>query len=567
MRSSSNRTGRFRRLVFTRSSLAIAPFVVFAASATAQSTTRETVDARGFEVVSGGFDSKITPDGRFVVFASVDPNLVQGDTNANTDIFRRDRSTGEVVLVSRSTSGLQGSSFCAEADVSADGRYVVFQTQSPEFMSEGDLDQDVFVRDITAGTLRCVSNTSGSSLHPSISADGRYVAFASTSASLVAGDTNNAFDIFVYDLQTSQTTRVSVASNGAQADSHSYHTAISGDGRFVAFESVATNLVAGPPPPGSQQIYVHDVLTGATELVSQAPGGAAQAGYYSLPSISADGRFVTLLGQATSGINSVLERDRLAGQSLVVVQATPGTHTGGPVPLSADGRYVAFVTDDSTLHPSALPGATCLYVRDMQNGAYASVAIKVDGTPNSGERAAMSDDGRYVTFTSSANNLVIGDTHANTEVFVRDMTASGLPKISTYCEGKINSLNCTPKISASGRATVSGATTLLITATKLINQSNGLLFWGLGAQATPFQGGTMCVSAPRQRTPVQNSGGSSTGVDCSGRYSFDFDANYIAAHGLSAGMFVHGQYYQRDVGLSAPDNVGLSNAIKFPINP
>jgi hypothetical protein len=179
----------------------------------------------------------------------------------------------------------------------------------------------------------------------------------------------------------------------------------------------------------------------------------------------------------------------------------------------------------------------------------------------------MSADGRYVTFTSSGSNLVIGDTHQNPDVFVRDMTASGLPKISTYCEAKINSAGCTPRISASGRATVSGATTLLITATKLINQSNGLFFWSLGQQSTPFRGGTLCVTPPTQRTSLQNSGGSSAGVDCSGRYSFNFDASYVAAHGLSAGMFVYGQYYQRDAGFPAPNKVGLSDAIKFPIQP
>jgi len=149
--------------------------------------------------------------------------------------------------------------------------------------------------------------SSGSS-RPSISADGRYVAFASDASNLVSGDTNGQKDIFVFDRHTGQTTRVSMASDGTQANSISDWPSISADGRYVAFSSFASNLVLGDTN-GRGDIFVHDRLTGETTRVSVASDGTQANGTSSWPSISADGRYVAFGSDATSFGNTDFRTD------------------------------------------------------------------------------------------------------------------------------------------------------------------------------------------------------------------------------------------------------------------
>ena len=164
---------------------------------------------------------------------------------------------------------------------------------------------NVFVHDRWTGATTLVSvaidgsESSGHSEEVSISADGRYVAFRSWASNLVNGDTNNLPDIFVRDLQTNQTTRVSVASDGTQANNFSFNPSISADGRYVAFTSWANNLVSGDTN-GGRDIFVHDRQTGATTRVSVATGGGQAAADSQRPSISADGRYVAFESDASN---------------------------------------------------------------------------------------------------------------------------------------------------------------------------------------------------------------------------------------------------------------------------
>ena len=143
------------------------------------------------------------------------------------------------------------------------------------------------------------TQSNNSSYNPSISANGRYVAFESEATNLVRGDTNNFRDIFVHDRQTGQTTRVSVASDGTQANGHSYDPSISADGRYVAFASLANNLVSGDTND-QQDIFVHDRQTGQTTRVSVASDGTQASGHSFNPSISADGRYVAFVSSASN---------------------------------------------------------------------------------------------------------------------------------------------------------------------------------------------------------------------------------------------------------------------------
>src|SRR5438132_985845 len=196
------------------------------------------------------------------------------------------------------------------------------------------------------------------SLGSALSADGRFVAFDSAATDLVAGDTNGASDVFVHDRQTGTTERVSVASDGAQGNDSSSRgsPALSADGRFVAFDSDATNLVAGDTN-GTTDVFVHDRQTGTTERVSVASGGGTQGngksgGFFAFPALSADGRFVAFQSDATNlvagdtnGTTDVFVHDRQTGTTERVSVASAGSQgngsSAGPV-LSADGRFVAF---------------------------------------------------------------------------------------------------------------------------------------------------------------------------------------------------------------------------------
>jgi len=226
-------------------------------------TTRVSLDSSG---VQGNGDSSvaaISGDKRFVVFESLASNLVSGDTNGKWDIFVHNLNTGTTERVSLNSSEAETDGHSYDPSISADGCYVAFVSDATNLVA-GDTNgwEDIFVRDQQSGETRRVSVNSGgvqgnySSYHPSISADGRYVAFYSFADNLVEGDTNGTWDIFVHDRTTGVTKRVSVDSGGVEANGSSYFPAISADGRFVAFESAATNLVAGDTN-SYRDIFVH----------------------------------------------------------------------------------------------------------------------------------------------------------------------------------------------------------------------------------------------------------------------------------------------------------------------
>ena len=212
-------------------------------------------------------DPAINLGGRFVAFSSTASNLVTGDTNGKQDVFVRDRNTGTTERVSVSSAEKQGDGDSAWAAISADGRFVAFHSYAADLVA-GDTnhDADVFVRDRTTGTTTRVSVTStgrqantGSGSPLDISADGRFVAFDSEATNLVARDTNGARDVFVRDRTTGTTERISVIGSGAQWDTGSYVGAISADGRIVTFYGGG--------------VFARDRKTGTTGRVSVGRGG------------------------------------------------------------------------------------------------------------------------------------------------------------------------------------------------------------------------------------------------------------------------------------------------------
>src|SRR5260221_2148307 len=242
--------------------------------ASAQVTERVSVDSNGVQGdAQSGFASYlqlsagVSSDGRFVAFVSLATNLVPGDTNGKADVFVRDRLTGTTERVSVDSSGAEGDehSGSSGAGISADGRFVVFDSLADNLVpADTNAIYDIFVRDRLNGTTERVSVATGGaegdnfSVYPSISADGRWVSFLSSATNLVPGDVNGFGDIFVHDRQSGTTSLVSVDSNGAQANHASFSSSISGDGRYVAFVSWASNL--GPVDSNGTfgyRVFVH----------------------------------------------------------------------------------------------------------------------------------------------------------------------------------------------------------------------------------------------------------------------------------------------------------------------
>ncbi|MCP4285676.1 MAG: hypothetical protein GY792_14665, partial [Gammaproteobacteria bacterium] len=226
-------------------------------------TTRVSVASDGTEGNDVSSAPSISVDGRYVAFHSETSNLVSGDTNECADIFLHDTQTGQTTRVSVASDGTEGNDNLSNPSISANGRYVAFWSQASNLVS-GDTNNeyDVFVHDTQTGQTTRVSVASGGaqgddlSSGASISADGRYVAFQSYASNLVSGDNNGTSDVFVHDTQTGQTIRVSVASDGMEGNDGSGDISISASGRYLAFASEASNLVSGDN--GKIDIFRHD---------------------------------------------------------------------------------------------------------------------------------------------------------------------------------------------------------------------------------------------------------------------------------------------------------------------
>jgi Tol biopolymer transport system component len=344
----------------------------------------------------------------------------------------------------------QANGFSRDAAISADGRFVVFSSLASNLIAGDTNDKrDVFVRDRVARVTRRVSvglggqQANGGSLEPAISAHGRFVAFTSYASNLVAGDTNGTYDVFVRDRRAQMTRRVSVGPGGQQAndDSGSYSLAISADGRFVAFTSDASNLVA-TDTNNTADLFVRDRRAQVTRRVSVGPGGQ-QANNYSLaPAVSAHGRFVAfsslasnLVAGDTNNTYDVFVRDRRT-QMTRRVSVGPGgrqANRRSPTPaISAHGRFVAFWSYASNLVTGDTNNTADLFVRDRRAQVTRRVSVGPGGQQanNGSFDPAISTDGRFVAFASFASNLVTGDTNNTADVFVRDRVAHVTRRVS-----------------------------------------------------------------------------------------------------------------------------------------
>ena len=426
-----------------------------AALGTAPSTSRVSVSSSGEQGDYSSFATGISARGRYVTFSSDATTLVKGDSNGKRDAFVHDRLTGETTRVSVSSTGAE--SHCSDpfgcssaAGITADGRYVAIVSDAPDLVS-GDTNDasDVFIHDRRTGETTRVSLSNGGSQGngasgaAAISSDGRYVAFTSGASNLVAGDTNGAVDVFIRDLRTGRTTRVDLDNLGRQTNrgSDSWDAVLSAHGRYVAFTSSASNLVARDTN-NLPDVFVRDLRTGRTSRVSVSSRGRQATGDRSrngsnAPSISANGRFVAFHSAAsnlvrgdTNRVFDIFVRDRQTHQTRRVSVGNRGTQSNaesfGPPSISPDGRYVAFGSLASNLVAGDVNDTTDVFVYDRRTRQVTLASRNTSGEQGNDGSAnavgAFSADNGFLAFSSWSSNLVDGDTNGGPDAFVRRLS-------------------------------------------------------------------------------------------------------------------------------------------------
>jgi Tol biopolymer transport system component len=344
-----------------------------------------------------GIDPQITPNGRFVVFSSAYSNVIRNDTNDAVDIFVYDRVAKKTRIVSRSSKGRQSNMGSYNPAISADGRYVVFDSRANNLVpKDSDFRSDVYRKDLATGELELISigaqgKGNGWSTGPDVSDDGTRVSFGSRASNLVEDDTNQLQDIFVRDIDAQETLRASVTTEGDQYESFQseesasvYNASvneaeISGNGEVVVFTGNANGLVA-EDFNYNDDVFVHDLSTSVTERVSVRNDGGDAYGDESVecgkdpvcaqfmsthsPSISADGSKIYFISAApllsdedddTSGSSTeqAFLRDRIEGKTLLVSRYRNGIPVESanwhPGAVSADGQWVTYCNDSKRL--------------------------------------------------------------------------------------------------------------------------------------------------------------------------------------------------------------------------
>ncbi|WP_165821307.1 Ig-like domain-containing protein [Nocardioides gansuensis] len=410
---------------------------------------RVSVSSSGVQGDGHSVRSALSGNGRYVVFDS------RATTFAPTgggffNVFWRDLQTGVTERVGVGVGGAVPNSQSSDPVVSDDGRYVAFWSSATN-LAPGDTngvnDAFLFDRQTAATTLLSVAadgtQANGASSMRSISADGRYALFGSAASNLVPGDTNGVVDLFLADTQQDIVTRVSVASDGSEANGQSSSADLSDDGRYVAFYSAASNLVPGDTNNGGD-IFLRDLVAGTTERVSVTSSGTEVNAtlFSSRVGVSAGGRYVAFQSNAdsltpndTSSGNDIFIRDRVAGTTELVSRAFTGALSNGQShspSLSSDGRRVLFQSSASNLVPGDTNATVDTFVSDLDTGTTVRVSVAEDGIQQSSgtQDGVISGDGTRFLFASTAANLTAGDTNGVFDVFTGSVPA-GTPTDTT----------------------------------------------------------------------------------------------------------------------------------------
>jgi len=525
----------------------------------------------------------VSADGRWIAFDSRATNLVSGDTNLARDVFLRDLASGTTTRVSVSSTGLEANNESQTPAVSADARYVAFASLASNLvLNDTNNAVDVFVRDTLAGTtLRVSVDSSGAqafgvSVDPEISADGRFVVFTSSAANLVSGDGNGVDDVFLRDLVSGLTTRISVSSAGLEGNLRSGLAALSDDASRVAFSSLASNLVANDTNV-AWDVFLHELATGQTTRISISSTGTQGNADSRYPSLSADGRFVAFASFAHNlvpgdfnNMSDVFVHDALTGQTTlesISALGVQGNDTSEFPALSDDGQTVAFMSAAANLVPGDFNDTADIFVRQRPSGQVALASVDSSGIQGDDLSffPALPADGSAVAFMSLATNLDPGDTNGTWDAFLREFQGGG---VVTYCTASTTSIPlCQAAIHATGTPSASNPTGFTVSSGPIPGKVFGLAYLGTnGAAALPLgtQGGFVCVAAPIFRAAAKQSSG--TLGTCTGVIDYTLQ-ELSAAHAPAGvpGTTVHTAIWFRDP--PSPDTFALSDGLRFVVLP
>ncbi|MFC1751323.1 HYR domain-containing protein, partial [Pseudomonadota bacterium] len=347
--------------------------------------------------------------------------------------------------------------------VSADGRYIVFYSAATNLVSgDNNTYTDIFLRDRQNSTTSVLTpGSNGNSSLPFISQSGTYISFRSEASGLISSDTNGKGDVFIFNTENGQTERVSVSSNGWQANGESYNSVVTPDGRFVAFDSSASNLVNGDTN-NTYDIFLRDRALGITERITA--NGAEANGPSFDPVISSDGRFIAFYSFASNLVNN----DTNSGSDIFVYdrqtktfelvsvndQSTVGNADSVMPSMNDNGRTISFRSLASNLVSNDTNHTFDIFVRDLETNHTQRVNVSSNGTQATGPSIfnAISNDGTRVVFDSYSNNLVPGDTNRNADIFMHDLSKGETQRVSISSSGtEANKSSNLPIISGNGR--------------------------------------------------------------------------------------------------------------------
>jgi len=381
----------------------------------------------------------ISANGRFIAFHSQANNLVAGDHNGFADIFVYDRQQHTIERVNVNDQGQAAQFVSFFPSISAEGQFIAFQSDAANLVADDDnRTTDIFVHTLATGKTELISRNNrgqignAASSLPRISAEGRYVVFQSQASNLVRQDHDNYLNVFLYDRQTQRIEQINVNSKGQPARGNSYDAVISATGRYVAFSSEAANLASNDQNQTSD-IFLHDRTTGTTRLISMTPSGIAGNEASFETAISADGCYLAFTSRADdlvaedhNNVADVLSYDcQTEVLSRVSVNSAGEAANGASFApsLSADGRYIGFNSQASNLDGLSIDDnqSVDVFIHDRMMGTTERLSLASYG---SGQRLtslhppAISADGRLVAFETSNWNLVADDFNEFSDIFV-----------------------------------------------------------------------------------------------------------------------------------------------------
>lgn len=400
-------------------------------------TERVNLNSNGSQANEDSDRPDISGNGRYVVFSSRATNLIAGDSNGKQDIFLHDRDTGITTRVSNRTGGEQANGDSFAPAISSDGRIIVFYSLASNLVADDTNGKtDIFAHNRENGQTELVSvvlngSANGDSRDPDVSGDGRYVAFTSSASNLVGGDNNLKDDIYRWDLVARTMERISVSSAELEANNHSSTPSISGDGQRIVFTSSANDLIIGDTN-GLPDIFMRNSTDGTTIRVSLNSNGDQANGDSWDPAISNDGAivvFTSLSSNLSAGDNNgyadVFLRQVNSNQTERVSLASNGSQGNDwaeEPSVSGNGRYVSFQSAASNLVSGDVPNTQDVFIRDRVSNTLsrASNSSASNGGNGASTAPALAANGRYVSYASRASNLVIGDSNGKRDIFVTD---------------------------------------------------------------------------------------------------------------------------------------------------